>query len=99
MMAFWVMLDDSLATDELLAGAGAATIAASLAELVTYQAASRLGQEDREEKKCGSARPLAHAPDGRCRASPDPVAQVVPCSNRTVAREGRPRVKRALRVS
>jgi multisubunit Na+/H+ antiporter MnhE subunit len=41
MMAFWVMLDDSLATDELLAGAGAAAIAATLAELVTYQAASR----------------------------------------------------------
>jgi multisubunit Na+/H+ antiporter MnhE subunit len=41
MMAFWVMLDDSVATDELLAGAGAAAIAASLAELVTYQAASR----------------------------------------------------------
>jgi multisubunit Na+/H+ antiporter MnhE subunit len=41
MMAFWVILDDSVATDELLAGAGAAAIAASLAELVTYQAASR----------------------------------------------------------
>jgi multisubunit Na+/H+ antiporter MnhE subunit len=41
MMAFWVVLDDSLAADELLAGAGAAAIAASLAELVTYQAASR----------------------------------------------------------
>jgi multisubunit Na+/H+ antiporter MnhE subunit len=41
MMSFWVMLDDSLATDELLAGAGAAAIAASLAEVVTYQAASR----------------------------------------------------------
>jgi multisubunit Na+/H+ antiporter MnhE subunit len=41
MMSFWVMLDDSIATDELLAGAGAAAIAALLAELVTYQAASR----------------------------------------------------------
>jgi multisubunit Na+/H+ antiporter MnhE subunit len=41
MMAFWVMLDDSLAPDELLAGAGAAAIAAWLAEVVTYQAASR----------------------------------------------------------
>jgi multisubunit Na+/H+ antiporter MnhE subunit len=41
MMSFWVMLDDSLATDELLAGAGAAAIAALLAEVVTYQAASR----------------------------------------------------------
>jgi multisubunit Na+/H+ antiporter MnhE subunit len=41
MMSFWVMLDDSIATDELLAGAGAAAIAALLAEVVTYQAASR----------------------------------------------------------
>jgi hypothetical protein len=41
MMSFWIMLDDSVATDELLAGAGAAAIAASLAEVVSYQAASR----------------------------------------------------------
>jgi multisubunit Na+/H+ antiporter MnhE subunit len=41
LMSLWVMLDDSLATDELLAGAGAATIAALLAELATYQAATR----------------------------------------------------------
>lgn len=41
MMSLWVMLDDSLATDELLAGAGAAAIAALLAELATYQAATR----------------------------------------------------------
>jgi multisubunit Na+/H+ antiporter MnhE subunit len=41
MMSFWVMLDDSINTDELLAGAGAAVLAATLAELVTYQAASR----------------------------------------------------------
>lgn len=41
MMSFWVMLDDSLATDELLAGAAAAALAALLAELVTYQAATR----------------------------------------------------------
>lgn len=38
MMSFWVMLDDSVNTDELLAGAGAAAVAAFLAELVTYQA-------------------------------------------------------------
>jgi multisubunit Na+/H+ antiporter MnhE subunit len=42
MTSFWVMLDDSIATDELLAGAGAAALAALLAEVVTYQAASRL---------------------------------------------------------
>jgi len=42
MMSFWVMLDDSIATDELLAGAGAAALAALLAELVAYQAASRV---------------------------------------------------------
>ena len=42
LMSFWVMLDDSIATDELLAGAGAAALAAFLAELVTYQAAARV---------------------------------------------------------
>jgi multisubunit Na+/H+ antiporter MnhE subunit len=42
LMAFWVVLDYSVATDELLAGAGAAAIGAFLAELVTYQAATRL---------------------------------------------------------
>ena len=41
-MSFWVILDDSVATDELLAGAGAAALAAFLAELVTYQAAARM---------------------------------------------------------
>jgi multisubunit Na+/H+ antiporter MnhE subunit len=41
MMSFWVMLDDSISTDELLAGAGAAALAALVAELVTHQAASR----------------------------------------------------------
>ena len=42
LMSFWVILDDSIATDELLAGAGAAAVAAFLAELVTYQAAARV---------------------------------------------------------
>ena len=41
MMSFWVMIDDSIATDELLAGAGAAALAALFAEVVTYQAATR----------------------------------------------------------
>jgi hypothetical protein len=41
-MSFWVILDDSLAADELLAGAGAAAIGAFLAELATYQAASQV---------------------------------------------------------
>jgi multisubunit Na+/H+ antiporter MnhE subunit len=41
MMSFWVMIDDSIATDELLAGAGAAALAALFAELVTNQAATR----------------------------------------------------------
>ena len=41
MMSFWVLIDDSISTDELLAGAGAAALAALLAELVTYQAATR----------------------------------------------------------
>ncbi len=41
MMSFWVMIDDSVQIDELLAGAGAAALAAVFAELVTYQAATR----------------------------------------------------------
>jgi multisubunit Na+/H+ antiporter MnhE subunit len=41
LMSLWVMLDDSLATDELLAGAGAAAIAALVAEVAGYQAATR----------------------------------------------------------
>ncbi|MBV8431339.1 MAG: Na+/H+ antiporter subunit E [Solirubrobacterales bacterium] len=41
LMSLWVMLDDSISTDELLAGAGAAALAALLAELVSYQAALR----------------------------------------------------------
>jgi multisubunit Na+/H+ antiporter MnhE subunit len=41
MMSFWVMLNDSISTDELLAGAGAAALAALFAELVSYQAATR----------------------------------------------------------
>jgi multisubunit Na+/H+ antiporter MnhE subunit len=41
MMSFWVMLDDSISTDELLAGAGAAALAALFAELVSYQAGVR----------------------------------------------------------
>jgi multisubunit Na+/H+ antiporter MnhE subunit len=41
MMSFWVMIDDSINTDELWAGAGAAALAALLAELVTYQAGTR----------------------------------------------------------
>lgn len=40
-MSLWVIVDDSIAVDELLAGAGAAALAAFLAELVTYQAATR----------------------------------------------------------
>ncbi len=41
-MSFWVILDNSIATDELLAGVGAAAIGALLAELVTHQASTRL---------------------------------------------------------
>ena len=41
LMSFWIMLDDSLATDELLAGAGAAAIGALAAELAGHQAAVR----------------------------------------------------------
>ena len=41
LMSLWVMLDDSLATDELLAGAAAAAIAALVAEVASFQAATR----------------------------------------------------------
>jgi multisubunit Na+/H+ antiporter MnhE subunit len=41
LMSFWVILDDSIALDELLAGAGAAALAATLAELVGHQASTR----------------------------------------------------------
>jgi multisubunit Na+/H+ antiporter MnhE subunit len=41
LMSFWVILDDSIAVDELLAGTGAAALAAILAELATHQAAIR----------------------------------------------------------
>jgi multisubunit Na+/H+ antiporter MnhE subunit len=40
--SLWVAVDDSLAVDELLAGAGAAAIAALVAELACYQAVVRL---------------------------------------------------------
>jgi len=42
LMSFWIILDDSVAPDELLAGAGAAALAALLAEFAGYQAAARL---------------------------------------------------------
>lgn len=42
LMTFWVLLDNSLALAELLAGAGAAALGASLAELVQYQSATHL---------------------------------------------------------
>lgn len=41
LMSLWGIVDDSIALDELLAGAGAAALAAFLAELVTYQAGTR----------------------------------------------------------
>jgi multisubunit Na+/H+ antiporter MnhE subunit len=41
LMSLWVIVDDSIALDELLAGAGAAALAAFLAELVTHQAGIR----------------------------------------------------------
>lgn len=41
-MSFWVILDDSINTDELLAGAGAAAIGAFFAELAAYQASSQV---------------------------------------------------------
>jgi multisubunit Na+/H+ antiporter MnhE subunit len=42
LMSLWVAVDDSFASDELLAGAGAAAIAALVAETACHQAALRL---------------------------------------------------------
>ncbi len=42
LMSLWIIIDDKLATDELLAGGGAAALAATLAELAGYQANTRL---------------------------------------------------------
>lgn len=47
MMSLWVAVDDSLESDELLAGAGAAALAALAAEVVTYQAAVRFRMRPR----------------------------------------------------
>jgi multisubunit Na+/H+ antiporter MnhE subunit len=41
LMSFWVILDNSIEPDELLAGAGAAALGAFLAEFASYQAATR----------------------------------------------------------
>jgi multisubunit Na+/H+ antiporter MnhE subunit len=41
LMSFWVVLDNSIESDELLAGAGAAALGAFLVELAFYQAATR----------------------------------------------------------
>lgn len=41
LMSLWEIIDDSIATDELLAGAGAAALAAFLAEAIGHQAAAR----------------------------------------------------------
>jgi multisubunit Na+/H+ antiporter MnhE subunit len=41
LMSFWVILDNSIEADELLAGAGAAALGAFLAEAAFYQAATR----------------------------------------------------------
>ena len=42
LMSLWVAVDDSLQSDELLAGAGAAALAALAAEIASHQAATRL---------------------------------------------------------
>jgi hypothetical protein len=42
LMSFWVIIDDSIRTDELLAGAGAAALGATLAEVVSNQAGLRV---------------------------------------------------------
>jgi multisubunit Na+/H+ antiporter MnhE subunit len=43
LMAFWVITDDSIGLDELLAGAGAAALGALLAEVAAHQASVSFG--------------------------------------------------------
>jgi hypothetical protein len=45
LMAIWVIVDYSISVDELLAGAGAAFLAAFLVEVATWQAAVRFGAQ------------------------------------------------------
>jgi multisubunit Na+/H+ antiporter MnhE subunit len=47
MMSFWVAIDDSFESDELLVGAGAAALAALAAEVITHQAAVRFRMRPR----------------------------------------------------
>jgi multisubunit Na+/H+ antiporter MnhE subunit len=47
LMSFWVVLDYSTESDELLAGAGAAALGAFLAELVAHQTGSRFRMRPR----------------------------------------------------
>jgi len=47
MMSLWVAIDDSLESDELLVGAGAAALAALAAEVITNQAAVRFRMRPR----------------------------------------------------
>ncbi len=42
LMSFWMILDDSVAWAEVLAGAAAAALGASFAELVTYRSSAQL---------------------------------------------------------
>jgi hypothetical protein len=56
MMALWIIVDDSLAADELLAGAAAAALAATLAELAGHQSGVRL------QARAGWVRPALHLP-------------------------------------
>ena len=42
LMTFWIILDDSVAADELMAGAAVAALGALLAELCGHQAATQL---------------------------------------------------------
>lgn len=42
LMSLWVILDNSIASDELLAGAGAAALGACLTEVAGYQASTRI---------------------------------------------------------
>lgn len=82
MMGLWVMVDDSIQFDELLAGAGAAAIAALGAELATYQASVRL--------RVRPGRPLAAAALKLPAQLARDTAAVFAVLARTLASGGRP---------
>jgi hypothetical protein len=57
LMALWVLVDDSIALAELLAGAAVATMGALFAELVSHQAATRFRARSNGWRRLPPCRP------------------------------------------